>query len=410
MSLPEPDTIGYVLKRYPRYSETFVVNEILAHEAAGQPVHIFSLRGTEDAHFQDILARVRAPVTYLPDRAHKASDLWQLMQAGADACPGLWAGLPAAAGTDARELGHACALAAHVRERGIGHLHAHFATSAATVARLAARFAGIGYSLTAHAKDIFHDSVDSADLHAKLRDALAVVTVSDYNRRWLSERFPDCAHKLHRIYNGLDLTRFRFADPGGREPLVVAVGRLIEKKGFEYLIDACALLKARGQVFRCLIVGGGELEADLRRRIAERGLDAEVSLAGPQPQSRVMELVQSAAVFAAPCVLGADGNRDGLPTVLLEAMALGTPCIATDVTGIPELIRDGETGLITRQRDAEGLADGLAALLADPAQRRRLAGAARALVEDKLDVERSGATLRRLIADARAPRLREVLP
>jgi glycosyltransferase involved in cell wall biosynthesis len=408
MPVPDSYKLGYVVKRYPRFSETFVVNEILAHEAAGQGIDIFSLRGTEDTHFQDILARVRASVTYLPDRAQKASDLWSLMQAGGAACPGVWQGLPAAAGTDVRELAHACALAAHASERGIAHLHAHFATSAATVARLAARFAGIPFSLTAHAKDIFHDSVDPADLHAKLRDATAVVTVSDYNLRWLSERFPDCAHKLHRIYNGLDLQRFRFADPADRAPLIVGVGRLIEKKGFESLIDACRLLKARGKPFRCIIVGGGELETDLRRRIAGHGLDAEVSLEGPRPQSEVMALVQSAAVFAAPCVLGADGNRDGLPTVLLEAMALGTPCVATDVTGIPELIRDDNTGLMTRQHDAGGLADALAALLDDPARRSRIARHARALMEAELDVHRNSAALRRVIAGARAPRLREV--
>jgi glycosyltransferase involved in cell wall biosynthesis len=410
MQAPDNSAIGYVVKRYPRYSETFVVNEILGHEAAGQPIEIFSLRGTEDTHFQDILARVRAPVTYLPDRAHKASDLWELIRTGAAACPGIWGGLRAAADTDAREVGHACALAALVRERGIGHLHAHFATSAATIARLAARFAGIGYSLTAHAKDIFHDSVEPEDLHAKLRDAAAVVTVSEYNVRWLSARFPDCAYKLHRIYNGLDLERFRFADPADRPPTIVGVGRLVEKKGFGCLIDACARLHASGRRFRCEIIGGGELEADLRRRIAQHGLDGIVSLAGPRPQSEVMRLVQSAAVFAAPCVLGPDGNRDGLPTVLLEAMALGTPCIGTDVTGIPELIRDGETGLMTHQHDADGLANALARLLDDPALRVRLARNARALAEADLNVHQNSKTLRRVIADARAPRLREVAP
>ena len=394
MPLPETPRVGYVVKRYPRYSETFIVNEILAHEAAGTELEIFSLRGTEDTHFQDILSRVRAPVTYLPDRIQKAIDLWQLMQLSAESCPEIWSELRAATGTDARELGHALALAAWVRERGITHLHAHFATSSATVARLAARFSGVPYSFTAHAKDIFHESVDPRDLDAKLRDASAVVTVSDFNLRYLNDRYPDsAADKVHRIYNGLDLERFGYRDPGMREPLIVAVGRLVEKKGFRYLIDACRLLRADGVRFRCVIVGSGDEEASLRARIAEQGLGGLVSLEGPRPQCEVVELVRSAAAFAAP------GIRDGLPTVLLEAMALGTPCVATDVTGIPEVIRDGETGFCVAQEASGQLADALGVLLNNSNERVRLARNARALIDADFDVHRNAALVRRLFGE-----------
>ena len=396
MPLPDTPRIGYVVKRYPRYSETFVVNEILAHEAAGAQIEIFSLRGTEDTHFQDILARVRAPVTYLPDRIQKALDLWQLMQGSAASCPDIWRVLSVAVGTDARELGHALALAAHVRERGITHLHAHFATSAATVARLAARFAGVPYSFTAHAKDIFHESVDPQDLGAKLGDASAVVTVSDFNLRYLGDRYPESAGKVHRIYNGLDLEQFSYRDPGVREPLIVAVGRLVEKKGFRYLVDACRLLRNDGVRFRCVIVGSGEEEAGLRARIAEQGLAGVVSLEGPRPQREVIELMRSAAVFAAPCVVGDDGNRDGLPTVLLQAMALGTPCVSTDVTGIPEVIRDGNTGLCVQQNAAGPLADALGMLLENSDERVRLARNARALIKAEFDVHRNAGRVRGL--------------
>lgn len=396
MPLPETPRIGYVVKRYPRYSETFIVNEILAHEAAGAQIEIFSLRGTEDTHFQDILARVRAPVTYLPDRIQKAIDLWQLVQSAAKSCPEIWRELPVANGTDTRELGHALALAAHVRERGITHLHAHFATSSATVARLAARFAGVPYSFTAHAKDIFHESVDPQDLGIKLREASATVTVSDFNLRFLGDRYPDSASKVVRIYNGLDLERFSYRDPGVREPLIVAVGRLVEKKGFRYLIDACRLLRQDGVRFRCVIVGSGDEQDALRARIADLGLTGLVSLEGPRPQREVIELVRSAAVFAAPCIVGRDGNRDGLPTVLLEAMALGTPCVSTDVTGIPEVVRDGHTGLCVAQEAAGPLADALGSLLANSDKRVRLARNARALIDAEFDVHRNAGAVRRL--------------
>jgi glycosyltransferase involved in cell wall biosynthesis len=402
---PATPRIAYVVKRYPRYSETFIVNEILAHEAAGAQLEIFSLRAPEDTHFQDILAQVRAPVTYLPDRVRSAYELWLLIQASAKACPGIWTSLPLAAGIDSRELGHALALAAHVATRGITHLHAHFASSSASVARLAAHFAGISYSFTAHAKDIFHESVDAADLRAKLRDASAVVTVSDFNLRHFQTEFPDCSQRVHRIYNGIDLTRFSYQDPQPGAPLILAVGRLVEKKGFDDLIDACAMLAREGTAFSCLIVGSGEEEDALRQRIARLGLQDKVRLEGPRPQREVIELMRRATLMAAPCIIGADGNRDGLPTVLLEAMALGLPCVATDVTGIPEVVRDGETGLCIRQAAPENLAGAMATLLADADQRLRLARNARQLIEAEFDVHRNAARVFRLFETAGRARL-----
>ena len=399
MPSPKP-RIGYVVKRYPRYSETFIVNEILAHEAAGAELDIFSMRAPEDTHFQDILAQVRAPVTYLPDRVRTAYEFWLLMQASAKACPGVWQHLPLAVGIDSRELGHALALAAHVTTRGITHLHAHFASSSASVARLAARFAGITYSFTAHAKDIFHEDVDPADMRAKLSDAAAVVTVSDFNLRHFRNEFPDCSDRVHRIYNGIDLKRFAYRDPAPAEPLILAVGRLVEKKGFGDLIDACVLLARDGVAFRCLIVGAGEEEDALRQHIARVGIGERVRLEGPRPQREVIELMRSAAVMAAPCIVGTDGNRDGLPTVLLEAMALGTPCVATDVTGNPEVVRDGDTGLCIPQAAPAILAEALRGVLADPALGVRLARNARQLIEAEFDVHRNAARVFRLFDPA----------
>jgi glycosyltransferase involved in cell wall biosynthesis len=182
------------------------------------------------------------------------------------------------------------------------------------------------------------------------------------------------------------------------------VGRLVEKKGFGDLVDACALLARRGKRFRCLIIGSGPLEAELKARIARLGVADSVQLIGPHPQRELAAYLQASAVFAAPSVVGGDGNRDGLPTVLLEAMALGTPCVSTDVTGIPEVVRHEETGLQVPQHRPEALAGALERLLEDGDLRVALAERARALIEAAFDVERNAAALRDVFAGARQRR------
>jgi glycosyltransferase involved in cell wall biosynthesis len=206
-----------------------------------------------------------------------------------------------------------------------------------------------------------------------------------------------------RIYNGIDLERFRFAPRSDPSLRVVAVGRLVEKKGFGDLIDAVALLRARGVDVVCDIVGTGPLEDDLRQRIAARGMDAWIQLLGPRPQKDVIELVRGARAMVAPCIVGDDGNRDGLPTVLLEAMALGTPCVATDVTGIPEIVREGETGLLVPERSPEALAEALQRLLRDASLGPRLARSARLMIEREFDIRRNTAAMRELFVEVANP-------
>ena len=401
--VPRPMRVGYVVKRYPRYSETFIVNEILAHEAAGSEVEVFSLYPPNDTHFQDAISRVRAPVTYLTIDALKAADLWRLMQELIGTGGGMdWDDLEHARGDEARELYSAMLLARMIRLCGITHLHAHFATSATSVARTAARFARIPYTFTAHAKDIFHESVQPDALRRKLRDAAATVTVSDFNVTHLRHAFGADASRVVRIYNGMDLARLTYGAPVERAPLIVSAGRLVEKKGFNDLVDACAVLARRGVEFSCQIIGTGDMEQYLRAQIARLNLADRVHLLGPRPQREVFELIQRAAAFAAPCVIGADNNMDGLPTVLLESMALGTPCISTDVTGIPEVVINDQTGLLIAQHAPERLADACQRLLDDAALRVRLARRARQLIEDQFDVTRSTARLREVFARAAA--------
>lgn len=387
--------IGYVVKRYPRYSETFIVNEILAHERAGLNLAIFSQFGTVDAHFQDIIASVRAPVYYLRRSSPKSQLLWEQVHKAAQHLPNFWNKLNSTQKTDVRTLYQAVELALHVKCRSITHLHAHFATSAVAVAQLAAQFAEISYSFTAHAKDIFHQDVCLDDLRQKMRAARAVVTVSDYNLEYLRQVSPES--QVVRVYNGLPLAAFPFCAPENRPPKIVAVGRLVEKKGFRYLLEACALLKKAGVSLSCDIIGTGELQETLLAQRHDLGLEDTVTLLGALPQREVKRRLQQAAVFAAPCVVGADNNQDGLPTVLLEAMALGTPCISTNVTGIPEILRHEDTGLMVAQRDSRALANAMCKLLTEPALQRRLAINARRVIEADFDSDINAHQLRSLI-------------
>lgn len=403
MSTADPLRIGYVVKRYPRYSETFIVSEILAHEAAGADVRIFALRPSFDTHFQDVLSRVRAPVRYLGFDSIRTADFWMHVTHGAAEFPNAPSVLLPGAGESPAEVCQGIALAREALACGLDHLHAHFATSATVVARIASLLSGIPYTFTAHAKDIYHDSVCAPAFERKLTDAAACVTVSDFNVEFLARQFNAGRRKVVRVYNGVDLADFPYASPRDRAPVIVAVGRLIEKKGFSDLIEACAVLREHGTRFACRIIGTGPLAPLLQQHIEDRQLGDQVTLIGPRPQAEVIREVQSAAVLAAPCIVGSDGDRDGLPTVMLEAMALGTPCVATPVTGIPEALLEGETGALVAEHDPAGLAAAIASLLSDASLRVRLAEGARRLVETRFDSQQNAAQLRRLFAGVAQP-------
>ncbi|MCC6509322.1 MAG: glycosyltransferase family 4 protein [Pirellulaceae bacterium] len=388
--------VAYVVKRYPRFSETFIVNELLAHEKAGLDIEIFSLRPPVDTHFQDLLSLVRAPLTYLSSGSVKAHELWGMMQTAHRQFPSILNSLGSVIDEDSLDIYCGLKLAVLSLQRGITHLHAHFASSAASVARIASILSGIPYSITAHAKDIFHESVVHADLENKLAEASVTFTVSEFNLQYFQQEFPpQAASKVVRLYNGLHLDQFQYVSPRQRKPQIIAVGRFVEKKGFSDLVDACTLLRSRQVPFTCCIVGSGELLPELESQIKRLNLEQHVQLLGPQPQKVVKQLIVESAVMAAPCINGSDGNRDGLPTVLLEAMALGTPCVSTDVTGIPEVIVHGQTGLLVGQHNPSALADALVRLLADGEQRAALASAARELIVNKFDIIANAASQRR---------------
>jgi len=381
--------IGYVLKRFPRLSETFVLHELLELERLGHRVTVFALGRPDEATTHPALDRLRAEVVYVP----KAP-----------------AGAPRDSAT--RRGIQAEWVAAEVRRRSIAHLHAHFATSATALALDAHRAAGTPFSFTAHAKDIYHESVDFAFVREAILASAFTVTVSDHNVRHLLEACGrDTAAKLVRLYNGIDLRQFRFTGQDGRQRnSILAVGRFVEKKGFLDLIDALAVLRDDGHVAQVTLVGAGEQEADIRARIASHGLEGTVTMTGALTQDRVIALMQTHTVMALPCVVGHDGNRDGLPTVLLEAMASGLPVVSTDVTGIPEMIRDGVTGRVVGQHAPRALAGALDTLLASDATRARFAVAARADVEHRFNLQSNVGVLAGYFAAGHASHVRVVVP
>jgi len=397
--------VAYILKMYPRFSETFILNEILELEQQGVEVRIFSLKKPDDGRFHADISRVRARVTYAPEspllapRAffHAHREVWRWDHARYVRL--LWGVLKRRRMGALKRFLQAGYFAPYIRREGIHHAHAHFATSATSVALSLHRLMGLPYSFTAHAKDIYSDSVRTDVLERKLNAARFAVTVSEYNREHLSALHG--GERVVRIYNGLDLARFAPRATAPEDPpLVLAVGRLVEKKGLDDLIHACAVLRRADTGFRCVIVGKGSEERKLRSLIARLELEDCVTLAGPMSREELLAVYPRASVFVAPCVVGADGNRDGLPTVLIEAMALGVPVVSTPVTGIPELVDHKRTGLLVPERDPEALASAIQSLLDDPVCARALALAGRGTVEQRFDLSQNVAELRTLLEQA----------
>ena len=420
-----PREIGYVVMGFPRISETFISNEILQLEALGAKLRVFAVKPGDEDRQHESVARIRAPIEYLP-RATSLSGTPFTRWLGENlprfrtahgrvfrARPFAWL----------RTLGMALAMCMRYRKSRFGaprkvfikeflqagviadrvltdgavaHLHGHFCHGATTITWFASRMSGVAFSFTAHAKDIYQVDQNPGDLLARKLDAARfVATCTDANRQHLAERFPD-AKPVHTIYHGLDTGYFAPAPLRDEaEPLILAVGRFVEKKGLRYLVEALALLHAAGRRFRAVLVGedGGEAPL-LRRMIDAGGLADRVTLREPMDHRALRELYSQAAVFALPCLVAADGDRDGIPNVIAEAMAMGVAIVTTRVSGIPEIVRDGENGVLVPERDPQALAAALQGLLDEPVQRRMLGVAARGTICDCFD---SSVTTRSLL-------------
>jgi glycosyltransferase involved in cell wall biosynthesis len=272
--------------------------------------------------------------------------------------------------------------AERIQQEKCDHIHAHFVDRASTIALVAGRLLNVPYSVTAHANDIY---VKPVLLDLKLSQASFVTTCTDYNRQHL-EREYRLNGKLHCFYHGLELEDYQPETHISAEiPLITAVGQLKEKKGFSYLLEACQILKDKGYAFRCQIIGEGPLRSVLEQKIHDFGLEKYVTLSGAIPHESVIDQLKSSTMFVLPCVTGSDGDRDGIPNAILEAMAMQLPVVSTAHSGIPEVITDGVNGLLVPADDAKSLAQAMAKLLDQPMLRRQMGERGRQMVSENFD-------------------------
>lgn len=380
--------LGVLVKIYPKLSETFILEEILGLERLGLSLRLYALAPATDTIIHPAVARVRAPLVTVPAslRGHMAQFVMRHARLFA-ASPVHYLRALGTAGRRGmqgwRDFMHAGWLAGQLRADGVGHLHTHFISRPADVAELVARLAGLPFSISAHAKDIYLS--DPHDLQRKLQAASFTVTCTAFNQQTLSAIAPQAP--VHRMYHGVDHTLFHPARrlPAGSVPLIVSVGRLRAKKGLDTLVDACAVLRDRGQRFACEIVGYGEEQARLQAQIERLKLTGDVRLVGKLAREQVIERYARAAVYVQPSRIAADGDRDGIPNVLLEAMAMGLPVVASRVSGIPELVDHERNGLLVEPDEAPALADAIDRLLHQPALCTAVACDARRTVTRQFD-------------------------
>ena len=363
---------AYLFERFPSFGQTFCYREVAEIYRQGVAAPIFSIRNPKDEPAQDWDARIVQRVHYLPEEKELLDDVRPASKKGRLAREIIAALDEWGRRTDFLRLYQAIYVGLRLQEAGISHVHAHFAGMAARTAFWIAKFFPITFSFTAHANDIFAPRKFEIGLDKLVEAARVVVTETDYAEKFLRERFPERADRIHRIYNGLTLAEFGRATFSSDPALIVAIGRLIAKKGFANLIHASALLVDRERSFRCEIFGDGPLENQLRAQIEELGLQERVQLLGAKPQPEIKERLANASVFVMPSMPEADGGMDNLPTVIMEAMATGLPVVSTRIGGIPEMVIDNQTGFLVQPEDAVALAGAIERVTNDRSLGRKL--------------------------------------
>ncbi len=413
------------MSRFPKLTETFILYEILALEEQGVKVELYPLMRArnsrihpegasiwkkliesfnppndsaiihpeakplvERAHFHPFVSLrvlgaqfhflLRKPGVYL-------RTLWTLIRANFGSSNYLFGALAIFPKTVYSAL--------QMQQQGIKHVHAHFANHPAAAAFIIHRLTGIPYSFTAHGADL---QVDQHMLREKVAEAAFVVTISNYNRKFIEDVCGDDARgQVEVIHCGVDTSVFRPAEKRDEAApfTILCTGTMYEVKGHTYLIEACRLLKERGLDFRCNLVGDGPFRDALMEQVREAGLGGHVYFLGPRTREEIVALLQQADVVSVPSIPTASGRREGIPVVLMEAMASGVPVVASNISGIPELVDDGKSGILVPPRDPEAIADAIERLWHDPALREALGKEGRAKVLREFDQHKNAARL-----------------
>ncbi|MDE2494602.1 MAG: glycosyltransferase [Alphaproteobacteria bacterium] len=415
MTTVESPRIAYVMKRYPRLTETFILNEITVMERLDVRLELFSLLQPEPPPHHPTVKEVKAQLHCLP--ATYFAKLKKLAQThgccvatspmGYLRALGRAFSLSIASGDPInvwKKFLWAGFVADGCRRRNVALIHAHFANTPAAVAWFASAMSGIPYSFTTHAKDLYLTAPRTMRMRA--RKAKFIATCTRYNADYLKTILAEGDHgKIHVVYHGVDACRFVMRSDAtsrpayGRPPLVLSVGRLVPKKGLNDLIAACQALHRDGIHFRCVIVGEGPLRGALEADIARRGLAGIVTLVGAMTHADLVAFYGEADVFVLSPRIVADGDRDGIPNVIVEAMAAGVPVISTSVSGIPEVVRNNITGLLVPSETPAALAAALRRLLGDPQYGAKLASNARARVARDFDCRETTKVLRDLMCN-----------
>ena len=410
--------LGYLYSRYPVISQTFCDAEMLALERLGLELTIGSVYPPLTSLRHEHISCLRASIHYAPPQ-----EILKILEKTArTTCK--WPrdlvrqheqkyGSSAKAELRAR---NAFYFADFFARNDVEHVHVHFANRAAHTALFLKEISGIPFSVTAHGQDFMKD-LGSDDLLREICAAAEFVAAeTDYSRELLSRRCPDSAAKIHRVYNGIDLERFPMTNgepprpPRSEQPVaapyqaprIISVGRLVEFKGFEHLIDACAELARRGFDFACDIIGDGPLRETLRSKIEKLNLSSRINLLGSLSQKAVLEKLRDADIFALASTADVQGATDVFPTVILEAMASARPVISTRLAGIPELVVDGETGVLVSPGHPTALTEALAQLVCDRELRLRYGHAGRMRIEQHFRIEDTVAPLLKLFKKASA--------
>lgn len=410
-----PLRVGYIVRSFPRLSQTFILNEVLALESQGVQVRVFSCINPRETVVQPQLAALQARVDYLEESYQRPWQriLWEHLLMLLLAPLGYLRALAYVVRHPEFDQGYTASsrfmcfvqavyLANLLRQaRGgpdaIDHLHAHFAHDPTLIAQLVHLLTGLAFTFTAHARDIYQ--IPATALAARIQDAEAVVTCCALNVDYFKTVAPSTQYaKMRVIHNGIDLNAFHPAEAhnGTDAPLILSASRLVEKKGYLDLLAACRQLKESGHNFRCVIYGEGPLYDELETRIQQDELEKHVALGGVFTHEDIQRMMPQAAIFALTPFVTEDGDRDGVPTVLAEAMACGLPVVSTTVAGIPELVTHGRNGLLAAPRQIDEIAANLSLLLNDAAKRQQFGQAARNTIMEEFNLQTGASQLAEL--------------